>query len=618
MSFRLILLILILSGGYSVAHLVLLPTLRTTVILDGGEFRKIKTDSNKSVTNIVLVHGIGHHCIGYGDVFIRNLFKRLAYPEPSVSLEELYKTVKWNDAYLVIDQATGRPDPATERPDPSAREILDGGCLSRYDENSDTSNSALGFFGRDLDQMIDYDLTTTAQELLCEAIHTHNSQDVDCHLLHVEMPKPLHVETPKPPVVPPLPYLPTYITGFVRRVQVYNASSPSHMVRVYELTWSPATRWMKQSLGRLESVNRRYSNHLINRTAKVRMTNAMFSDALAYLSDNGVLINYNVFQAICLALSDSNLKEDFPYEFTCLPKHLQRAEKYSSENSVFLLSHSLGTQVLLDSLSMMVKGMDGQRAGDASDKECDLHGFIQLAKERLERIGARMPDWWRHICDSDRLDMAVKQFSGSVKSIYAFTNQLPLFAVRNTSPFRYRDYDIASEFQKFLRIRKNAGTSSDRLEIVSFHDPDDALSYNLHCWYRQSVVKHFPFARSAITAKISPGMRAQGGTFENSTDADQAISEVRRGFNDRLFDKCTPKDELRQTDLDVLAQINDARKGMGDARVVDASLRVESFRFRGLLVDPMGVHSTYFTNPTLPLLVATPLNRPGFPGDSTR
>ena len=591
MSFWKILLILIvLSVGYFV---VLEPTFRTTTSLGVGEFRKIELDSDKSVTNIVLVHGIGHHCIGYGDVFIRNLLKLLANQEQPVSLDELSATVKWDELYRVNDSSTSRPGPIVPGP------MLDGGCVPGLGQNGDTSKTIWDFFGRDVDQRIDYDFLTTAQDLLCEAIHDHSHQDVDCYQLYVEVPTPSAVSP-----------LDKYITGFVRRVQINTNLSPSHTIHVYELTWSPATRWIKKLLGPLESANERDSDHMINRAAKARITNAAFPDALAYLSDNGVLINYSVLQTVCMAaLSDSHRK-DFPYEFTCLPEHLELAANYSNQNSVFLLSHSLGTQVLLDSLGMMAHGIREQRNGGVSDEACHRPGYLQLIRKRLKRIGAQMPEWRQYMCVSDRLLSAVEQFINSVKSIYAFTNQLPLFAV-NTSPFHFPDYDdiapdydIAPGFQEFLNLRENSGTSSAPLEIVSFHDPDDVLSYNLYCWYRQSVARHFPaVVRNAINGEIMPDTRAAALVIK----ADLVIKRESRKLRDRLFTECRrPEDRLVRTDpavLAVLAQINDTLEKMGDVRIIDASLRVESFRFRGLLADPVTVHSNYFTNPTLPTLL---------------
>ena len=465
--------------------------------------------------------------------------------------------------------------------------MRDGNCLSRFGPNGDTPKSAMSFLGRDVAQRIDYESLTTAQDPLCSAIHDHDNPDVDCHLLHVEVPNTSSAPHPS-----------TYITGFVRRVQV-SIPSPPHTLRVYELTWSPATRWMKQSLSMLETANRHTSDHLINRTAKTRMTNAAFSDAFAYLSDNGVLINYSVFQAICLALSDSNQKS-LPYEFTCLPEHLERSNNFSSYNSVFLLSHSLGTQVLLDSLGMMVHGMGSRPDGAASDEVCGLPGYLQLVKERLERIGAQMPKWQHHVCESDRFLKAVAQFSSSIKSIYAFTNQLPLFAVRNTSPFHYRDYNIALGFREFSDLRTRYETSPPPLEIVSFHDPDDVLSYNLYCWYRQSIVKHFHGARRAIAEEIA--RRTRAGPVRGS----DGPARERRKLRDRLFADCTPEIGLSKTDRAVLAKIYQDLGKESNLRVIDASLRVKSFRFHGLLADPVAVHSNYFTDPSLlRLLVPT-------------
>ena len=127
------------------------------------------------------------------------------------------------------------------------------------------------------------------------------------------------------------------------------------------------------------------------------------------------------------------------------------------------------------------------------------------------------------------------------------------------------------------------------LEIVSFNDPDDVLSYNLDCWYRQSVVSNLHSARDVIERKIDRDLRATG----HQSKAD----EERRRLRDVLFAKCG-SEGLSSPDSVVLKDIEEKRKEIGDVKVVNASLRIEGFRIRGLFADPVAVHSKYLTDPT--------------------
>ena len=594
--------VILVSVVYGVVHIAVVPTFRPTLPISEQNFGAIKLDS-APVTNIVLVHGIGHHCIGYGDEIIQNLLKFLGADMVPVTLQNLYANAPMHKAFEFhvprvaqgvqdeakdADEESGRLQGsalpgqvfradrslAARRDAPVLTPDLDGGCLSRFGIDGGASASVVNFFGRSVSEKVDYELLTSAQDVLCETISGHGSEAVDCHLLHVRK--------LGPGLRPPQPYIPPaqYVTGFVRRVQGHNAAD-GRAVRIYELTWSPATRWVKKSLGMLERVNERFSGYLLNRRAKTRMTNAAFSDALAYLSDNGVLINYSIFQTLCLALSDSG-KKDRSYEFTCPPEQLRRASQFAKENSIFLISHSLGTQALFDTLGMMTHELSRRYDAGIPVKNCGLRGYIGAVHAGLERIGAQMPGWVHHWCDFESLPVAVKQFTRSIKSIFALTNQLPLFAVRNTSPFRSRNYDIGTEFRGFLALRNDGELSMEPLEIVSFHDPDDVLSYNLDCWYRQSVVSNLRGTRDAI---------------ESSNRMSKA-DEERRRLRDVLFGECR-SEGLDSADSDVFRKIEQEREAIGDVTVVDASLRLEGFRFRGLLADPVAVHSKYLTDPTV-------------------
>ena len=167
----------------------------------------------------------------------------------------------------------------------------------------------------------------------------------------------------------------------------------------------------------------------------------------------------------------------------------------------------------------------------------------------------QMSGWAHHLCDFKSFPVAMKQFSRSVKSIFALTKQLPLFAVRNTSPFRNRDYDIGTEFRGFLAFRNDVASPVEPLKIVSFHDPDDVLSYNLDCWYGQSVVSNFDGAKEAVENKITRNRRA--GAFLWASEEER---RERRRLRELLFAECSSEGQIDGVDSDVLSEIVRKRK----------------------------------------------------------
>ena len=465
-------------------------SLTETTPIEFESFDGIKPEHDRT-TNIVIVHGIGSHCIGYGDVLIHNLLDEFFDTVASKSLTDYYReyaaeqfkefdSAKWDGKSHIQPMrriVSPRPQPCS------------GNCARTWKEVTIDEFKVI-------DTGEDHESFVLAQDALCKTIHkasktadpvSPHSGD-DCYKLYVNrQPSADRSENPE------------YVTGFVRRKQI---SIDFHTVHLYELTWSPATRWIEQSLLRLENLNARNSRHWVNRQIK-EIVNTGLVDALAYFSDSGVLINNNILQTFCLVVADAR-RLDHDYAFSCEPELLEDSKGYASSNDTFFISHSLGTRVIFDSLGLLAKGARNRPPSKGDENQ----GLIEMLMEKLDAIGVQVSDHYQSDpVFSDRVASATAEFARSTKSFFAMTNQIPLLSANLTSPFDRRSQDAGLGFRDFLELRAAGGSQGNNpepLQIVSFHDPDDIFSYDMKCWYHQSVTRHLQ-QHTKLFGKLHPG-----------------------------------------------------------------------------------------------------------------
>ena len=550
--------IVVTLGGLLTIALVLWiifgHSLIRTSFISPEKFKGIGPDFEKRTTSVIIIHGIGHHCVGYADNLVSNLFEQLTERKTESIIESYHRYVEQIDASLY-----------------GISPLRDGSCQViddiEYDIDSDRLNQ-----GDDLESVV------LAQDDLCRSINDNrgsSSVAVSCHKLFVK--RKQTVEQVKNRENP------EYVTGFIRRFST--DLTAERRLRIYEVTWSPATRWIKQSLLDLERFNDPDSEHPLNRRVKSDVINAGIADAVAYLSDSGILVNFDILQAFCLTLANANsLYEEYP--FACDRSNLSgQTEAFSKENDVYLISHSLGTRVLFDSIGMLALGVGPNQAQENGPT------LVSSIATKFERIGAVVPEEYTNTSGSEptfasALNEGIPEFAKAIRSIYVFTNQVPLLAANLTSPFQSSN-DMGMGFQRFLELRNPGNSANARLQIVSFHDPDDVLSYNLGCWYYQTILKHFKETKDVINRE------AEARAKKNGTD----VGVERANLRNILFTNNCSGVELDIENRQLFSQV--WAVGENQIKLVNAVIRLKGFRLAWIVADPMAIHSNYFVDKTV-------------------
>lgn len=530
---------------------------------DTPEFKGIadylkSTPTEDAVANVVIVHGISDHCLGYSDTLITNLSEHLT--EGSKRSEK----GAMQAAFKTFDDLNKKGELGSIYPPLKAN--CNHGSIREYADSIgvDEAEVMAPYAPGDSNFVVD------AQEALCDAINRAGSDTARCFKLGV-------INEDKS----------VYVTGFVRVVSFDG-------LRFFELVWTPATRWVKDRLVRLDASNKTVSDGAFNQALKSYIINSAIADAVAYLSDPGVLVNLNLLQTFCLVVAvNSQIPDDESDLFTCNADHLKSARDFDGRHRLFFMSHSLGTRVLFDTLGLL-----------ASD---ELIGEI---RSRLRRIKAQVPGQYRDTPDNKFptfLEQFKPRFFAAIDAVYAFTNQVPLLSANLTSPFvkprNLSDGDeyeaVGKEFQVFLEKRNLAAGDDRKLQIVSFHDPDDLLSYQLGCWYYQSQVRYMKKHTALLTQKYA------------QLERDLSLDENNRDFRPLLRAienvHCPALDREGWTELtaryrgqgpsemlEIAKNIKQQLQSDAKAVFVDAPLRMNALRVPGIIAHPLQVHSKYY------------------------
>jgi hypothetical protein len=552
---------LLLVGGVLLVVLAMMvsKSFLATWMIESDRFEGITLE--KPTTSIIVVHGIGHHCIGYADRLIRSLMRDLGAPEPE-AIRASYERYGRSLLAAAKKKKATQEKAGTYFVD-SVDAPRDGHC-GRIDDVLPK--------GLEVNTGDDLESAVLAQDKLCEFINaeskTPDGLRMYCHKLTVQqadIPNQKEAE---------------YITGFIRQ---FEKDVAGKRLRIYEVTWSPATRWLKQSLSHVERFNSELSGHLVNKYLKNEVMNASMADAVAYLSESGILVNYDILQAFCLALANEK-SSVASYDFKCDADELRKSTaSFSEENDVFLISHSLGTRVVLDSIGLLSLGV--KHGNDPASGEMDL---VSDMGAKFRKIRADVPSKYLDRSETGfraLLNERIPEFARAIRSVYVFTNQVPLLAATASSPFS-NSYQVGQGFQEFLELRRehDAGRGITKpLQIVSFHDPDDLLSYNLACWYHVAVLKNLESTKDLVEteAKRRASLKGEGGH----------VGDELRGLRDNLFEKSCSRGKLADKNDQALFD----RLQQSDLLALrNATVRLKGLRVEALAVDPLDVHSGYF------------------------
>lgn len=629
---KLIALMLVLS--FLAFYLVLDYSKNINLILDETRllnqsvtFKGIQ-ESEKDVINVIVVHGIGTHCIGYADKLISNLNREFGVKDYNNSIIDRYynrylKAVsKKITNHGGVDQVLKDGGGAKIFPPRNGSCEIDNDSVStkelvttiQHFKNEKAQELVdkhkkiewnRGFWGgivnmwnsfRSVNE-IDLNAVIASQEEECEYIN--QSDDINsttsprssCYKIFVNKEKHLLKKVDENP---------EYITGFVRRVT--SDLSSKRQLRIFEVTWSPSTRWLKRSYLKVEQLNEESSIYYGNNYLKGKIINNAIADAVAYLSDAGILVNHNILQTFCLSLIDpkqgpppvKDARYGTQYKFSCNKniKHLA-TENFDASNDVFLISHSLGTRVMFDTLGLLSRGLMettinektliGSEETTVCEKPTEQDNLIHVIAKEFGCIGADVDDEYFDYHFASMLRDKTKEFIRSINTIYVFTNQIPLLSANITTPLDPLKQNVSNGFSEIFQVREGL----DPMQIISFHDPDDMLSYDLRCWYHLNILRNLETTAQSIEEEALSRNGLKGEECELHSKCVRERSQI---FHS-IFNSCYLEEDHSEYWVyqDILRRENNLNIDLVDARV-----RLKNINLPLLLVNPSGVHSNYF------------------------
>jgi len=237
------------------------------------------------------------------------------------------------------------------------------------------------------------------------------------------------------------------------------------------VTWGETGRVVKRGLLALDDdfleLNPNEAHRaLINREAK-RFVNRSFSDPVLYLGPMGGYIRRVVWKGIALSLQDHARLAPAAKEAGVVPMApiAQRVSGFLGRAPIVIISDSLGSRIVFDALCTEGRASCGNalRFRDA----------MPTPPEHVEALDALL---------ADRLE-------ASVGSVYMLANQLPLLELGDLEPpapgtsledFIQQTTTCYGPFPPAWSDRSKAvGRRWDRVQVIAFTDPNDALSYHL-------------------------------------------------------------------------------------------------------------------------------------------
>ena len=462
--------------------------------------------------HILTVHGIGRHCIGYADGLVTGIARQagLTYAQ---SVKQLF---------------------------------TEADCTRPITDYNKFENDQITLCDLIYDQKID-------DQKLSDRNCQHLLLDVDVINSSGE-----RVDTS------------AFYSGYIRTQDylVPHGSEGSIKLRLYELTWDPATRWAKYFYVSDHDSEFDGDRELINKYLKRQVINESIADAVLYLGDYRPVMLYPILMAFCKMVSDSVLDdtpgtEKFVCDFDKIAKNLLGDEDFAENNEIVIVTHSLGTRMVFDALGIIANS-----------------GFVGNMREKLADLKIRFSDKGFAGVLEEKSQKIRDVFRQSTGKIFALANQIPLLelgTINNPTNFNLRP-DLGERFAAFLRGRTDQARNIEPLQLVAFTDPNDLLSYNLKCWYYLNVLKHHK--------EIREKKKRDEGLYR------------------KYFKRCTiPKDDpLLNEKTEKQQSFWKATDRYVDITDVTVSLSGAGFPF--IFADPVSAHSKYFDDETIFQLIA--------------
>lgn len=539
---------------------------------------------------LLVIHGIGRHCVGYSDDLVGGIVRNAGFSGPpsfervlGTLAEELERERRERETppnplegdYPFVGRDCGLV------PILGLRDCEDAGKTSSEPDESERLDSFV--CGRHaLERAKDH----TCASLNRNVIVGETRVDVSCQRIALDFQYNRVMNGELLSEVGPA------TLGYVK-TRAYHRDGDAGgrpALVVYELTWDPATRRLKEEYlypDRDYEAAREPLNHYL----KANIVNESLADAVMYLGKYERIIQYPVLSAYCKMLMP--LEEAGPSsEFRCNPERVAEqvdVEEFLRENEVAIITHSLGTRLAFDTLGLL--GADE---------------FLPTVLADLKQAGAVIPAAYETARGEDAARKIRDVFVAATNKVFNLANQVPLLELSIlVNPFHQVDdsmpRDLGDKFRRFLD--KRAVEGKEALQVVTFTDPNDLLSYNMKCWYHRNVVRLEHKDRIADDIFGYAKERAALQDLSESsvgTAPETALSTLFRQIYGRVF-QCG-RDEQRGE----LADLYDKtwKHAQDYIDLAEVSMSLSGLRYPNLAADPKAAHSRYFDDETLYRLIA--------------
>jgi hypothetical protein len=533
-----------------------------------GLSKSLIGDENKKKTmRLLVIHGIGKHCIGYSDSLIRGIASQMGLSIPEKNYNEMVKKLdrkreskaKKNVGATGVTKITVNEIQGLEEMN-LAWTLLNDHCnpITEFPNYTSNLRSELSEAeGGGKANNTDYNYKENAARSTCS--HIRNAREgrngeINCEEIRLHFNLGGVVHNSEGVIAP-------FTMGYIRTQSYFKPDDRDKKIpvlKVYELVWDPATSWAKNWYTSHDAE----FNHIrerLNKELKINVVNESISDAVMYLGSYRELIQFPILLAYCKVATDFPANDngvfECPFTDSKNQKAIVDAREPSATNEIAIITHSLGTRIVFDTLGIL-----GQE------------GFYQSMIEKLKRNGVVFTKYADY---SKSADFLRDEFATSLSQVFTLANQVPLLELSELrNPFDFGGGESARQlgkgFNQFLTARKEK--TEDPLQVVAFTDPNDLLSYNLKCWYYLHVLRNKDITKEQLEKYLDMG----------------SLNKKRTFFKKMFGESCLPREEPWMT------AYNELWKRETSISIVDVSMSLAGWKFPGLYADPGMAHSKYF------------------------
>jgi hypothetical protein len=532
--------------------------------------------NEEKTTRLLVIHGIGRHCIGYSENLTRGIASQLGLSVPEKEFNEIVKQLdrkrearaRKNVEATGVSKITVDVINGLEEMD-LAWVLMDDHCEQIAEFPNYTSNlrSALPEEeGGGNANKIDYNYKESAARSTCN--HIRNSREgrndgMNCEEIRLtfDLGKVLQEDQNNEKIGTAF-----FTMGYIRTQSYFkpgDRNKQTPVLKVYELVWDPATSWAKNwYTGHDTEFN--MEREKLNKDLKIHVVNESISDAVMYLGSYRELIQLPILLAYCKVATDYPADDDGVFECPLneASQHaIIDAQEFATKNNIAIVTHSLGTRIVFDTLGIL-----------------GYEGFFQSIYEKLQANGVVLT---RYEGNSESADFLRDVFAMSLDKVFTLANQVPLLELSELrNPFDFGGGEsvrqLGKGFNQFLQIRKEKAEKPEEtenpLQVVAFTDPNDLLSYNLKCWYYLHVLRNKDITREQLKKYLNEGPLNKKRTF----------------FSKMFGEGCVPRGETWIT------KYNELWERETSISIVDVSMNLAGWKFPGFYADPGMAHSKYF------------------------